>query len=503
MGTGKSATITKIVAEMYAREWIDAAVIVTSNLGLMQFRDQQLPQWMPKEIRYRAARISHAAGVKRSFTNLSAGSNGRLPLLVGFAGPGDFQSKRATAKILNFVQGCGRNEDGTFKVALYIDESQNFKGWSSERLKNILTLRLMVSKVYLFSGEPQPNGLEDLFSQFYILDENILGHRTKQSFENAYVVKGGYKLAETVGYKNLGEFVSKTSRFCEYIKISDIHDMPPQISDIKRFEVTPQQRDLYEQVKREMQVEVERALNENDVEIIRRLCKNAASKLIVMAQISNGFFYTDLREGRVLDETGETAWPEREIIHLSDARAEFVIEEMLNGNIGRGTGGNTGRSQAAAGSRGSDSGDRGKTIIFCRFHHDVATMCKVLEQRGIKHVQVHGRLSLGAREVAKLAFQSGELDSPSVMVATTPAANESLNLQIANQTIYYSNGYNYGHRSQSERRTWRLGQDRTCYYYDIVGLPIDRMILKNLEKKENLSEQVRLASNMAKMIGEL
>ena len=457
MGLSKSATMIYIAAELYARKLIDRILVVTTKRGLPQFKNEQLPLWMPPSIKYIAEQVPPSAK-KREL---------KYPgerLMIAFATPGAFQSTNQTNKIIEFFK------KGPF--ALLIDESQNFKGWSTSRVDNMVRLlnEARPIKRFIFSGEPQPNGLEDLFAQFYLLDPNIIGHSTKQSFENQYVVKGGYQLSEIVDYKNVSELTSRIAPHSEYIKITDVRDMPPQIREIRKFEPTSEQQEKYAQVKRELVVEVNIALESKDPEIIRRTCANAASKLVVMAQISNGFFYSDLMPGQ---EEGDP----RHIHRITTERAEFVLEELVPKNQ--------------------------KTIIYARFHQDLQILKEVMESMNLKGVEISGRLNDKQCEANKLLFQSTASGSPTILYATTASGGEALNLQIANRTIYYSNSYNWGHRIQSERRTWRTGQESTCYYTDIVGMPIDRMIIRNLVEKQDLAGQVRLAVNMARLIEEV
>ena len=463
MGTAKSATICLLIAELFARKIIDRALVITTKRGRPQFMNEQLPQWMPPSIKYLKGELP-ATAKKRVM---------KYPdekVMIGFSTPGAFQSKRQVVDILEFVTGSQRQG----RTALFIDESQNFKGWDNERDRNMTNLLKQagecIVKKFLFSGEPQPKGYEDLLAQFSIMDPNIIGHSTMQSFTNQYCVLGGYQIKEIVDYKNIGELTARIAPHCRYIKITDVMDMPPQIWEERKFEPNDLQRDQYARVKRELVAELQIALESGDYETVRRTCANAASKFTVLAQISNGFFYTDLMPG------AEEGSP-RSIQRLSMERPEYVLEELVS------------RHQ--------------KTIIYCRFHEDLQMLKETMEKMKLNGVEFSGRLSDKQCEVNKLAFQSADASSPSILYATTGSGGEALNLQIANRTIYYSNSYNYGHRVQSTRRTWRAGQHETCYYFDIFGFPIDRLIWRNLIDKRDLSAQLKLATEMAKLVDQI
>jgi hypothetical protein len=463
MGTAKSSTMCYLIAELFARHEIDRALIITTKRGRPQFMNEQLPQWMPSSIKYLKGEIP-ATAKKREM---------KYPddkVMIGFSTPGAFQSKAQTAKILEFVTGGKRQG----KCALLIDESQNFKSWGAERVNNLILVvdraGDCIVKKFLFSGEPQPKGFEDLLAQFWILDPNIIGHNTMQSFTNQYCVMGGYQIKEIVDYRNIEELTSRIAPHCRYIKITDVMDMPPQIWEEKKFEPNDVQRDQYQRVKTELVAELQIALQSGDYETVRRTCANAASKFTVLAQISNGFFYSDLMTGH---EEGDP----RKVIRLSMERPEYVLEELVS------------RHQ--------------KTIIYCRFHEDLQMLKETMAIMKLNGVEFSGRLTDKQCELNKLAFQSGHPSSPTIFYATTASGGESLNLQIANRTIFYSNSYNYGHRIQATRRTWRAGQHEPCYYQDIFGFPVDRLIWRNLIDKRDLAEQLRLATAMAKLVDEL
>ncbi|MFK4087267.1 SNF2-related protein [Kribbella sp. NPDC020789] len=52
-----------------------------------------------------------------------------------------------------------------------IDESQEFKSHSSNRFKALKTVRPAITRLIELTGTPAPNGLEDLWSQTYLLDQ--------------------------------------------------------------------------------------------------------------------------------------------------------------------------------------------------------------------------------------------------------------------------------------------------------------------------------------------
>lgn len=437
MGTGKTAIMLNLAAELFARGDIERAIIITTKRVVPQLVADQAPMHFPQGVNYRIAAFPSTAATKLfKYPDYN--------LLIAVAGYGALQSKNQTQELINFAKGK--------KTALFLDESQNIKGWSTKRVENVWKIRPYTNHRYLFSGEPAPLGPIDLFSQFQFLDENILGHSSLTSFKNAYCVMGGFEGREIVSYRNLDDLTKSIAPHSQYLKISDVIDMPEQVYHTVRVEPTKEQRELYGRMKEDFVITVEQASKESDGAIATKLAKNAASKFISLQQISNGFFYTDAPEGQ---QRGQ-------LVTLSDDKAEYIAQELIE--------------------------QGGKTVVFCRFHGDLEALERVFYKEGIKAVEFSGRKDDAHNERARLAF----VNDPTVQVffATQASGGTGLNLQVANRTIYYSNSFSYGDRIQSESRTWRAGQHKRCVYYDIVSFPIDRLILENLRKKQDLSQQL-------------
>ena len=448
MGTGKSAIMLHLAAELFARDQIDRVIIITSKRVVPQLVTDQAPMHFPHGVKYKIAQ----------FPSAQANKLFKYPeyhLLIAVAGYGALQSKNQTTELIQFAKGK--------RTAIFLDESQNIKGWSTKRVENLWELRPHITKRFLFSGEPSPLGPIDLFSQFQFLDENILGHSSLTSFKNAYCILGGFEGREIVSYRNLDELSKSIADHSQYLKLADVIDMPEQLYHTITLDPTRDQRALYARMKDDFVITVEQASKETDGVIATKLAKNAASKFISLQQISNGFFYTDAPEG---EKRGQ-------LVVLNDDRAEYIAQELIE--------------------------HKGKTVVFCRFHGDLDALERAFKKENINAVEFSGRKDDAHNEAARLAF----LNDPNVQVfyATQASGGTGLNLQIANRTIYYSNSFSYGDRVQSESRTWRAGQHKRCVYYDLVAFPIDRLILENLRKKQDLSQQLSSLS-MLKTLAE-
>lgn len=428
MGTGKSATAIWIAAELFSRDMIDQMLYVTTTNNVDQFALEQIPTHKPSTFHVHTVKIPSSGA-----EHLTPKVQIRSPMAIGVCGVGAFQGDKSIKAVEKFARR-GR-------TLLVLDESTNFKGWSSKRVHQLVKIRELFCRVYLMSGEPSPQGLEDLFTQFYILDPRILGHASITSFRNEYCIMGGQHNAEVLGYKNKDRLYQKISNHCEFVNIKDCHDMPEQLWYEKRYKSTSEQKRLYRQILDDW-IAILESGDEKNIE-------TAAAKYISLQTISNGWLKTD--------DGG---------IHLvTKERAQMVVDECTSHD---------------------------KVIVWCRFHEDIHLIESVLQLGS--YVKFYGRQDQQTNLESRLEFQN----NPKIkfFLATAASGGTALNLQVAHHMIYFSNSYNFNDRSQSERRIWRLGQSERCSYVDIIGLPIDRQILYNLRAKRDLSTEIRTLAGM-------
>lgn len=90
-----------------------------------------------------------------------------------------------------------------------------------------------------------------------------------------------------------------------------------------------------------------------------------------------------------------------------------------------------------------------------------------------------------SREVCEQMF-------PKAKVLSYQKESFGLNLQYYNHTIYFDKIWDWALREQSGRRTYRTGQDKDCYYYDVTGnVGLERMIDRNISKKIKMSDYLK------------
>lgn len=118
-----------------------------------------------------------------------------------------------------------------------------------------------------------------------------------------------------------------------------------------------------------------------------------------------------------------------------------------------------------------------RLIIFYNFKlefENIKKLCKKLK-KPISYVNGSGK-----------ELKNYEEKSNSVTLVQYQSGAMGLNLQLSNKTIYYSLPLSGELYEQSKKRTHRIGQGKTCfYYYMMTDDSIEYDIKETLEKKEN------------------
>lgn len=167
---------------------------------------------------------------------------------------------------------------------IIIDESSSFKSASSQRFKALKKVLPQTSRLVELTGTPSPNGLLDIWSQIYLLDN---GQRLGKSmtaykqrfFESDYM---GYKFkpvksADKIIHKLIDDIVIS-------LNVDDYLEMPERIDTVIKVQLPRNRLDEYKQLEREFLIQI----NDNDI-----VAYNAATLAGKLLQYCNGAIYTD------------------------------------------------------------------------------------------------------------------------------------------------------------------------------------------------------------------
>lgn len=331
-----------------------------------------------------------------------------------------------------------------------VDESTIIKGATTKTTRIATKYGKMAVARRILSGTPSPNGVEDLFSQYRFLDENILGTKSVVAFRNAFCELekqyfGNRAVVKVVGAKNQADLERLVAPFTIRMKKeAALPDLPPKNYITRQFELYPEQRKVYDQLKTEFRAEIEGMSDRVTAALV-------IQRITRLHQIVSGYVVTD-------GEDKPYVFPKSSKL---DALVDYLYE------------------------RG-----REKTIIWARYRFDIEAITQRLnEEFGAETaVALYGGVKKEERHDNLQRFMRSTV---SYLVANPQIASHGLTLTMADTAVYYSNSYNWEDRAQSEDRIHRIGQNKVTNYVDLVAADtIDHRILKILHNKEAFSESL-------------
>lgn len=332
-----------------------------------------------------------------------------------------------------------------FQLVL-MDESTMLKNHSAQRTKACKKLVDQIPEAAIMTGNETPNGPLDLFSQFNILDPNILGFTNFYAFRGRYAVMGGYRvggrLVQIMSYREdliKKELQPRMAPHIFRVSKAECLDLPPKLFQQRDIYLTTEQSRVYEDLKRQAVAEFKGK---------QLLAPIVIARLTRLSQIAGGFFPNE--------DGGRPFKNNPKVIEL--------------GNI--------------------LDGGSGKTLVWCRFRSELKAVTDYLDSKEIGYVPFQGDMNSGERKEAVEKFQTDP--SCRVFVGITSCGRFGLTLTEGKTVVYFSNSYSFEDRSQSEDRCHRAGLKHPVTYIDLVAVgTIDRIILDALKSKKDLSEFIR------------
>lgn len=211
------------------------------------------------------------------------------------------------------VDYCVKVKKWPFDI-LVIDESSSFKNNQSKRFKALRKVAALTDRVIELTGTPSPNGLMDLWSQMYLLDQGERLGKTITSFRERYFTPG--RRNRTVVY----EYVPKRgAEEAIYRAISDIAislkavdyiKMPKRIDNVVKVQLPDAARAKYDELERESILELD------SQEVVTAGSQAAVTNKLL--QMANGAVYSE----------------DHSVVHIHDEKLE-ALEEILEDNAGK------------------------------------------------------------------------------------------------------------------------------------------------------------------------
>ena len=436
MGTGKTKVLIDNLAMLYDKGKVDGALIIAPKGVIGTWYNNEIPAHLPNHIENKTvlwqANITKSQSRKLG-TLFKTGEELHILIMNVEA----FSTAKGVAFAQKFL--------GSHNTLMAIDESTTIKTPTAKRTKNIIKLAANSKYRRIMTGSPVTKNPLDLFSQCEFLDPWLLNFSSYYAFRNRYAEMKtlhmhGRQIQVVNGFKNLGELSDKLKGFSYRMLKEDCLDLPDKIFIKRQITLTPDQRKLYEQMKKEAMA----ILNGKRVTTV-----NALTQLMRLHQITCGHF--------TADDGSFQRIPNNRVSELMS-----ILEET-----------------------------EGKAIIWAHYQLDIKDiLAQVKKEYGPDSiVDYYGLTPQDERQPNIKKFQ----DDPKCrfMVGTPSTGGYGITLTAANTVIYFSNGYDLEKRLQSEDRAHRIGQKKSVTYVDINAEDtVDEKIVKALRKKINIASEV-------------
>lgn len=319
-----------------------------------------------------------------------------------------------------------------------VDESSSFKSHKAKRFKSLASVCSRIDRMVELTGTPSPNGLNDLWSQVFLLDGGErLGRRYTQ-FREVYFEPGDRGRNVVYNYKakagSKDSILSRISDICISMKSEDYLQLPEITYHQIPVVLDPKAEKAYRELERKMVLE----LPEDEREISVTSAAALSNKLL---QLGNGAIYD---EDRKVHE-----------VHSCKIEAFLELIESLQGK---------------------------PALVFYNYQHDKSRIQKALEKSKLR-----------IRELKTVQDQddwnAGVVD---ILLAHPASAAYGLNLQEGgNHVIWFGLTWNYEQYTQANKRLHRQGQkERVIIHHLVCSGTRDEDVMQALEQKEDVQNWV-------------
>ena len=314
---------------------------------------------------------------------------------------------------------------------IIVDESSSFKNRKSKRWKALKSLSTKVNRIVLLSGTPSPNGIEDLWSQIYLLDRGERLGKTLTAFRNNYMIRTSTMFSLYKARSGAeDEVYEKIKDITVSLKSEDHIKLPEKIvSDIK-ISLSSSEMKKYKELEDNFILE----LKDEEITAI-----NSAVMVNKLIQLASGAIYTG---------------KDKEWIDFHDKKIE-ALKEILEEN--------------------------GESImVFYNYEHEKERIFKELKEFNPRMLK---------SEEDKKDWDDGKIK---LLVVHPASAGHGLNLQSGGRIIvWFSLTWNLEYYEQANARLYRLGQDKPVFIYHLIASKtVDEDVKARLGKKHKSQEDL-------------
>lgn len=327
------------------------------------------------------------------------------------------------------------------RMALVLDESHRIKTPTARVTRAVHSLRSEACKRYIMTGTPVANKPEDVWAQYFFLDDGTTLGRSFEAFRKRFCTPEG-------GYTRVDELRERLSSLSLRREKEGTIQLPAKTLVRVSVELAGEQLRMYEEMRNSLALWIR---NLSGAEILAR-ADNILTRLIRLAQLASNPALIDSR--------------------YQELPAKFVaLDELLPAYL---------RDPSA------------KVILWTSFVANVPT----LQDRfaAYRPVTLYGEMDAESRDASVFAFKS----DPGVrlLIANPAAAREGLTLTQAQTAIYVDRTFNLVDFLQSQDRIHRLSQTKPCEIVLLIAEgSIDEFIDFSIAQKHRLARYAQRDSD--------
>jgi SNF2 family DNA or RNA helicase len=199
-----------------------------------------------------------------------------------------------------------------------IDELSSFKNPRSKRFRALRKVRPLIKRIVGLTGTPAPNGLIDLWSQIYLLDQGERLGKTLTGYRNRYFDPG--RRNQNIVFEWIPKpfaeerIYEKISDICVSMKAEDWLQLPGRIDNAIEVELPEKAKSQYKQLEKDLIL----PLLGSDV-----TAANAAVLTNKLLQMANGAIYDEFGEAKEIHDAKLEAL--EEVVEAANGKPVLVV----------------------------------------------------------------------------------------------------------------------------------------------------------------------------------
>lgn len=339
-----------------------------------------------------------------------------------------------------------------------IDESSKLKNHKSKITKAVLFLRKFARYKIIMSGTPAPNSPLEYWAQMVFLDDGIF-NKSFFAFRNYYfhlargsqvmnlhgqmitrdlmrdIMRKGWKYEITK--ENLKKLTQRIDPFIFRAKKEDCLDLPEQLDEVRKVELSGEQKRIYKEMKRDLIAEIKGSFITAPV---------ALTKLMKLREIASGFAINS--EGKEIE--------------ISVSAKLNELEEVLD-----------------------ELGPQ-QVIVWTNFKWENEKIQGLLKYKNKTYSTLYSETK--NKDESIQFFRAGVSQ---YLIANTHSAAHGLTFVNCSTQVFFSLDYSWEYYEQAKARIHRAGQTKKCTYIHIIAKDtIDEQILRTLKTKGDINKIV-------------